>query len=48
LTAQRLHDAWPEAKFHLIADAGHSGFEPGIAAALVAATEQFKLKRSFD
>jgi proline iminopeptidase len=47
-TAARLHAAWPQAKFHLIADAGHSGFEPGIAAALVAATEQFKRQRDFN
>lgn len=48
LSAYRLHQAWPEAKFHMIADAGHAALEPGIAAALVAATEQFKTQRSFD
>lgn len=48
VSAFRLHQAWPEAKFHLIADAGHSGFEPGIAAALVAATEQFKRLGQFE
>jgi proline iminopeptidase len=42
LTAWRLHQAWPEASFHMIPDAGHGAFEPGIAAALVRATEQFK------
>ncbi|MES2070437.1 MAG: prolyl aminopeptidase [Pseudomonadota bacterium] len=47
-TAYRLHQAWPEARFHLIGDAGHAAMEPGIAAALVAATEQFKAKASFD
>lgn len=47
-TAFRLHAAWPEAKMHVIADAGHAAYEPGIAAALVAATEQFKNKRAFD
>lgn len=47
-TAFRLHAAWPEAKMHVIADAGHAAYEPGIAAALVAATEQFKDKRTFD
>ena len=41
-SAWRLHKAWPEAGFHIIADAGHGAFEPGIAAALVRATEQFK------
>ncbi|MGE5623173.1 MAG: alpha/beta hydrolase, partial [Bacillota bacterium] len=48
LSALRLHTAWPEAKLHLVGDAGHSGYEPGIAAALVAATEQFKRQRHFD
>jgi len=42
LTAWRLHQAWPEARFELIPDAGHGAFEPGIARALVAATERFK------
>jgi len=48
LSATRLHDAWPEAAFHLVADAGHAATEPGIAAALVAATEQFRRQRRFD
>jgi proline iminopeptidase len=48
LSADRLHQAWPEAKFHMIPDAGHAGLEPGIAAALVAATEQFRMKGGFD
>ncbi len=48
VSAFRLHQAWPEAKFHMIDDAGHSGFEPGIAAALVAATEQFKRLGQFE
>jgi proline iminopeptidase len=42
LSAWRLHQAWPEASFHIIPDAGHGAFEPGIARALVRATEQFK------
>jgi proline iminopeptidase len=42
LTAYELHRAWPEAQFSIIADAGHSAMEPGIASALVAATESFK------
>jgi len=41
-TAWRLHEAWPEARFQMVEDAGHAAFEPGIASALVAATEQFK------
>ncbi len=47
-TAHRLHCAWPGSVLHMIADAGHAALEPGTAAALVAATEQFKLKRQFD
>ena len=47
-TAYRLQQAWPEAAMHIIGDAGHSGSEPGIAAALVRATEQFKLNGKFE
>jgi proline iminopeptidase len=36
-----LHRAWPEARLEIIADAGHSAFEPGIADALVRATERY-------
>lgn len=42
LSAWRLHQAWPEATFEMIEDAGHAAFEPGIARALVAATETFR------
>jgi proline iminopeptidase len=42
VSAWRLHQAWPEAILQIIDDAGHAGFEPGIASALVAATERFK------
>ncbi|MES2104998.1 MAG: prolyl aminopeptidase [Pseudomonadota bacterium] len=48
VTAYRLHQAWPEARFYLIGDAGHAAMEPGIAAALVAATEQFRKTSSFE
>jgi proline iminopeptidase len=48
LAAYRLHEAWPEAQFRMIGDAGHAAFEPGIAAALIAATEQFRLTGHFD
>lgn len=48
VTAHRLHQAWPEAKLHMIADAGHAALEPGTAAALVAATEQFRMRQCFD
>jgi proline iminopeptidase len=46
--AYRLHQAWPGSRLQLIADAGHAALEPGTAAALVAATEQFKRQRCFD
>ena len=42
LSAYRLHAAWPSAQFNMIADAGHAAMEPGIATALVAATESFR------
>ena len=41
-TADRLAKAWPEARLEVIADAGHSALEPGIRAALLAATEMMK------
>ncbi len=41
-TADRLAKAWPEARFEIIADAGHSALEPGIRAALLLATEKMK------
>lgn len=40
--AWALHQAWPEASFQMIEDAGHAAFEPGIASALVAATDKLK------
>jgi proline iminopeptidase len=36
ITAVTLHRAWPESTLQIIEDAGHSAFEPGIRAALVA------------
>ncbi|AZP10581.1 prolyl aminopeptidase [Undibacterium parvum] len=47
VSAYRLHQAWPTAKYHVIGDAGHAAMEPGIAAELVRATEQFKLHGQF-
>lgn len=41
MTAWELHQAWPEAEFHLIADAGHAFDEPGILDALIRATDRF-------
>jgi proline iminopeptidase len=40
-SAWDLHRAWPEANLVVIPDAGHSAFEPGIAAALLAATDRY-------
>ncbi len=39
--AVALHRAWPEADFVIVPDAGHSAMEPGIRAALVAATDRY-------
>ena len=41
-TADELHQAWPEASYQVIPDAGHSAMEPGIRAVLVSAMERFK------
>jgi len=41
MSAWDLHRAWPEAQFHVVPDAGHSAFEPGIAHELVRATDRF-------
>jgi proline iminopeptidase len=41
-TADELHRAWPQAQYVVVPDAGHSAWEPGIRAALVAATERLK------
>ncbi|GAA5881926.1 hypothetical protein JCM1840_005416, partial [Sporobolomyces johnsonii] len=40
-TAWDLHKAFPEAKFVLVPDAGHSAMELGIERALIEATEEF-------
>lgn len=40
-TAWALHRVWPEAKFILVPDAGHSITEPGVTSALVEATDAF-------
>src|SRR6266550_4431176 len=42
LSADELHLAWPEARYVVVADAGHSAREPGIARELVAATNRFR------
>ena len=40
-SAWDLHRAWPEADLRIVADSGHSAFEPGIASELIAATDRF-------
>lgn len=42
ITAHELHQRWPEADFRIVPDAGHSSMEPGVAAALVEATNRFR------
>lgn len=39
--AWALHQAWPDADFHLIEGAGHAWSEPGIMDQLLAATDRF-------
>jgi len=41
-TANLLHHAWPEADYIVVPDAGHSAWEPGTSARLVAAMERLK------
>jgi len=42
LSADDLARAWPEARYIVVPDAGHSAMEPGIRAALVGAMERLK------
>ncbi len=42
VTADEIHRAWPEAGYVIVPNAGHSAWEPGIAAELIKATERFK------
>lgn len=41
VSAWELHQAWPEAEFTVIPDAGHSMTEPGIQTALLNASDRF-------
>lgn len=45
VTANEVHERWPEAEYRIIPDAGHSAMEPGIRSALIEATEKFKTIR---
>ncbi len=41
ISAWELHQAWQEAEFIVVPDAGHSMSEPGILSALIEATDKF-------
>jgi proline iminopeptidase len=45
--AYALADAWPGAQLSVVPDAGHSSYEPGIAAELVAATDRYAASGRF-
>ncbi len=47
MSADELARAWPEARYVVVADAGHSAFEPGIARELVAACDRFAQTGAF-
>ncbi|HVI04291.1 MAG TPA: prolyl aminopeptidase [Enhygromyxa sp.] len=42
MSAWELSRAWPEAALHVVDDAGHSAFEPGIVDRLIRATDGFR------
>ncbi len=44
VSAYDLKQAWPEADLVMVPDAGHAALEPGIRAALVRATERYKVE----
>lgn len=44
-SAWDLHRAWTSAELHIVDDAGHSAFEPGIVHHLVEATDGFRDRR---
>ena len=41
ISAEQLHQAWPEATYHIVPDAGHSAMEPGTRRRLVAACDAY-------
>ncbi|MBS1146440.1 MAG: peptidase proline iminopeptidase 1 [Proteobacteria bacterium] len=47
VTADELARTWPEARYVIVADAGHSAFEPGIARQLIAACDRFAQTGTF-
>lgn len=48
VSADDLARAWPEARYVIVPDAGHSAFEPGIARELVAACDRFAATGDFE
>ncbi|MBI3431998.1 MAG: prolyl aminopeptidase [Hydrogenophilales bacterium] len=48
VSADELARIWPEARYVIVPDAGHSAFEPGIARELVAACDRFAQTGAFD
>lgn len=44
VSADDLRQAWPQAEYLIIDDAGHSVWEPGIQTALIRAADQFKMR----
>lgn len=48
VSADELARTWPEARYVIVPDAGHSAFEPGIARELVAACDRFARNGGFD
>ena len=44
-TANKLHQAWPEADYVVVPDAGHSALDPALRSRLIEATEQCKTLR---
>jgi len=47
VSANDLHEAWPQAAYRIIPDAGHSAWETGTLAALIEATDQFARTQRF-
>ena len=47
VSADELARAWPEARYVIVPDAGHSAFEPGIARELIAACDRFAASGGF-
>ena len=45
ISAHKLHNAWPEADYIIVPDAGHSALDPPIRSRLIEATEQAKTIR---